>query len=123
MDQRHYTHLLLSRYGLSEAKPFTTPAVVKDDGVSKSIVGSLLYAAIATRPDIAQAVRAVSKFNSCPTKAHLTATKQILHYEQRTLAGLLYKKSDDNNPIGSDADWAENKDNGHSTTGLCLEEL
>ena len=39
------------------------------------MVGSLLYASIATRPVILQAVGAVSKFNSCPTEAHLTAIK------------------------------------------------
>ena len=93
MHQRRYILTLLDKYGLSEAKPSTTPAdinvkLVKHDGVSKyvdqviyqSMVGSLLYAATATRPDNAQAVGAVSKFNSCPTKAYLTAVKQILRY-------------------------------------------
>ena len=93
MHQRQYIHSLLERYGLSQAKPSTTPAdtkvkLVKDDGVSKlvdpicyqSMVGSLLYAAITTRPDIAQAVGTVSKFKSCPTEAHLTAVKRILRY-------------------------------------------
>ena len=74
MHQRQYIHSLLERYGLSQAKLSTTPAdtkvkLVKDDGVSKlvdpicyqSMVGSLLYAAIATRPDIAQAVGTVSE--------------------------------------------------------------
>ena len=88
MHQRQYIYSLLERYGLSQAKLSTTPAdtkvkLVKDDGVSKLIdpicyqlmVGSLLYAAIATRPNIVQAVGAVSKFKSCPTEAHLTAVK------------------------------------------------
>ena len=44
------------------------------------MVGSLLYAAIATRPDVAQAVGVVSKFCSKPTEAHLTAAKRILRY-------------------------------------------
>ena len=39
------------------------------------MVGSLLYAFIATRADIGKAVGTVSKFNSCPTKAHLTVAK------------------------------------------------
>ena len=89
MHQRRYILTLLDKYGLSEAKPFTTPAdisvkLVKDDGVSKSVdqviyqsmVGSLIYAAAATRPNIAQAVGAMSKFNSCSTEAHLTAVKR-----------------------------------------------
>ena len=107
MDQRQS---LLKRYGLSQAKTATTPAdinvkLVKDTGVSKpvnqvnyqSMVGSLLYASIASRPDIAQVVGAVSKFNSCPTEAHLTAVKQIFHYLKGTInLCIKYEKSADN---------------------------
>ena len=132
MHQRQYIQSLLERYGLSQAKTSTTPAdinvkLVKDDGMSKpvdpvfyqSMVGSLLYAAIATRPDISQAVGAVSKFNSCPTEAHLTAVKRIVRYLKRTInLGLKYDRSDDSSLIGfSDADWAGDMDNRHSTTG------
>ena len=42
-----------------------------------SLVGSLLHAARATRPDIAHAVGVVSKFNAAPTQTHLTAVKRI----------------------------------------------
>ena len=44
-----------------------------------------MYASIATRPDIAQAVGAVSKFNSCPTEAHLNAVKRTFHYLKGTI--------------------------------------
>ena len=126
MHQKQYIQLLLERYGLLQAKVASTPAdvnvrLVKDDGSGlladpvhyQSMVGSLLYAAIATRPDIAQAVGAVSKFNSCPTQTHLTAVKgRIIDL------GLMYKQTDDNSLIGfSDADWAGDMDNRHSTTG------
>lgn len=79
-------------YHVSEAKSSSTPAdinvkLLKDDGAGKladpvcdQSMGSLLYAAIATRPYIAQAVEAVSKFNSFPTETHLTGVKRILHY-------------------------------------------
>ena len=85
---------------------------VKDEGMSKpvdpvfyqSMVGSLLYAAIATRTDISQAVGAVSKFNSCPTEAHLTAVKRVFRYLEGTInLGLKYERSD--------ADWARDMDN------------
>ena len=90
LHQKQYITSLLERFGLTEAKTVSTPSdvnvqLVKDDGVSKdvdsvkyqSMVGSLLYAAMATRPDIGQAVGAVSKFSSKPTEAHMTAVKRI----------------------------------------------
>ena len=48
----------------------------------QSMVGSLLYVATATRPDIAQAVGEVSKFNARPNEAHLTAMKRIFCYHK-----------------------------------------
>ena len=132
MDQRQYIQSLLKRYGLSQAKSATTPAdvnvkLVKNDGVSKpvnqvnyqSMVGSLLYASIATRPDIAQAVGTVSKFNSCPTEAHLTAVKRIFRYLKGTInLCIKYERSADNCLVGfSDADWAGDMNDRHSTTG------
>ena len=95
----------------------------KEDGVSRlsyqSIVGSLLYAAITTRPYIDQAVGVVSKFCANPTQSHLTATKRILRYLKGTVyLGLSYKKCADGNLIGySDADWAGDVDDHHSTSG------
>lgn len=81
LHQEQYIQRLLEKYGLTEAKISSTPADIsvrleKDDGVSKevdpiayqSMVGSLLYAACATCPDIAHVVGAVSKFNSSRQK-------------------------------------------------------
>ena len=132
MHQRQYILNLLTKYGLTEAKTVSTPAdmsvkLKKDDGFSKevnsvsyqSMVGSLLYAAIATRPDISQAVGVASKFCSKPTEAHLTAVKRILRYLKGTLnLAIRYQKSENNPLIGySDADWAGDLDDRHSTTG------
>ena len=88
---------MLGKYGLTEAKTIPTPAhlsvkLIEDDGVSKEVnsityqlmVGNLLYAAMATRPDIAQAVGIVSKFNSKPAEVHLTAVKRILRFPSGT---------------------------------------
>ena len=76
MHQKQYILKMLEKYNLTGAKSVSTPAdpnvkLCKDDEVSKpvdlvlyqSVVGSLLYVAIATRPDISQAVGVVSKFN------------------------------------------------------------
>ena len=99
----------------------------KEDGFSRpvdvtsyqSIVGSLLYAAIATHPDIAQAVGVVSRFCGNPTQNHLTATKRILRYLKATAyLGLSYKKCADGNLIGySDVDWAGDIDYHPSNSG------
>ena len=98
LSQKQYIQKLLKKYGLDDANPVSTPMdlnvrLVADDGSSKltdkiryqSMVGSLLYVAVATRPDISQAVRVVSKFNSAPTEAHLNAVKRILRYLKGTL--------------------------------------
>ena len=124
---------MLEKYGLTEAKVASTPAdlcvkLEKDDEVStqvdpityQSMVGTLLYAACATRPDIAHAVGAVSKFKSKPTEAHLTAVKRILRYLKGTTSlALKYQKSESLSLIGySDADWASDRDDRHSMSGI-----
>jgi len=74
-----------------------------------------LHTAIATRQDIAQAVGVVSKFNSTPTEVHLIAVKRILRYLKGAASlEIKYQKSD--NTGYSDADWAGDCDNCHSTT-------
>ena len=132
IHQKQYISRMLEKYSLMDANPVTTPAdpnvkLVKNDGVSKrvdsvnyqSIVGSLLYAAVATRPDIAQSVSAVSKFNAEPTESHLTAAKRILRYLKGTIdLCLMYQKTGDTELRAySDADWAGDHDDRHSTSG------
>ena len=128
MHQKQYILLMLEKYGLLDAKSVSTPAdlnvkLCKDDEVSKpvnsmmyqSMVESLLYVAVA---DISQAVGTVSKFNSSPSEAHLTAVKRILHYLKGTLdVTLKFKKTDDDKLIGfSDADYAGDLDDRRSTS-------
>lgn len=72
----------------------------------------------ATRPDIAHAVGVVSKFNSEPTEAHLTAVKRIFRYLKGTLDLVLQYEATGRDLMGySDADWASDLDNRHSTSG------
>lgn len=132
LQEKHYIEAILRKYGMDNANPVATPAdanvkLRKSDGVSKpvhqhiyqSMVGSLLYAAMATRPDIAQAVSAVSKFNANLDASHLTAVKRILRYlKGRVNLALKYERSDCKALIGySDADWAGDQDDRWSTTG------
>ena len=70
-------------------------------------MGSLLYLATRTRPDITYAVSNVARFASNPTTQHWTAVKRIFRYLRGTIhLGLLYKGSDSTEVVGySNADW------------------
>lgn len=132
LDQSHYIQQVLNRYGMNNCNPVSTPSdlntkLVKDDGQSKTvdanlyraIVGSLLYISIATRPDIANAVGVVSRFNSSPNQQHMTAVKRIMRYLKGTIdMKLKYMMSSDNLITGyADADWAGDQDTRKSTSG------
>ena len=49
-----------------------------------SIVGSLMYAMVCTRPDIAHVVGVLSRFMSKPGKEHWTAVKRVFKYLRGT---------------------------------------
>ena len=57
-----------------------------------SVVGSLMYAMVCTRPDIAHAVGVLSRFMSKPGKEHWTAVKRVFRYLRGTSDyGLCYQ--------------------------------
>ena len=121
---------MLDKYGMGNCNPASTPAatdlkLIKEDGSKsvdqsqyQSMIGSLLYLAVGTRPDIAFAVGAVSKFNSCPTESHLTAVKRIFRYlKGSSQMGIKYSGS--NVLVGyADASWGSDHDDRHSTSGV-----
>ena len=132
LSQKQYIEKLLQRYGLQDANPVSTPVdlnvkLVADDGHIKpvekvqyqSMAGSLVYASFATGPDVSQAVGVLSKFNFAPIEAHLTAAKHVLRYLKGTInLSFHYKQTENSDIVGfSDADWASDMDNRHSTTG------
>ena len=47
-------------------------------------VGSLMYAVVATRPDIAYAVSYLARFMSNPGRAHWEAVKRVIRYLKGT---------------------------------------
>jgi hypothetical protein len=58
----------------------------------QSAVGSLMYAMLGTRPDLAFAVSVISRFSSNPTNAHWTAVKRVFRYIASTLGmGLVFR--------------------------------
>ena len=87
----------------------------------RSIFGKLMYAMVATRPDISFVVGLLGRYLLCPTTLHLSAAKSVLGYLKGTLKVSLQcsRGSDESKlPLQSyvDSDFAST-DNRRSTTG------
>ena len=86
-----------------------------------SAVGSLMYAMVCTRPDIAHAVGVVSRFLSNPGKDHWEAVKWILRYLRG--ASRVCLKFGENQTIldgYTDVDMAGDVDSRKSTSGYLM---
>merc|ERR1712080_750413 len=109
LTQAQYIKKILARFGMEKAKPVGTSLgshfkLSKDHSPTSeqdkrymaiipysSVVGSLMYAMVCTRPDLAHAVGVVSRYMSNPGKEHWQAVKWILRYLCGTSSvGLLY---------------------------------
>src|SRR5271170_1037327 len=78
----------------------------------QAMVGSLMYAMLCTRPDLAYAIQQLSQFNSNPTNAHFQAAKRVFRYLQSTqTTGLIYN-GNITSPVQCycDADYAADGD-------------
>jgi hypothetical protein len=89
----------------------------------KTLVGSISYISLNTRPDISFATSIVAQYLANPGLRHWIAGKRILYYLKGTLdLGLLYKRT--NQPLllrgFSYANWAGSLDNRHSTSVYCF---
>ena len=59
----------------------------------RELIGALLWIALLTRPDIANAVRAVARYCSAPKLIHWKAARSILGYAVRTSSfGIYFQK-------------------------------
>jgi hypothetical protein len=82
-----------------------------------STVGSLMYAMVCTRPDIAHAVGVVSRYMKNPGKEHWEAVKYILRYLRGTANHALCFGGSETVLQGYvDSDMAVDKDSRRSTT-------
>ena len=84
-----------------------------------SAVGSLMYAQVCTRPDIAFAISVLGRYLSKPGVGHWQAAKRVMRYLQGTRDYLLtFKRSDHLEVIGySDSDYGGCPDDYKSTSG------
>lgn len=102
LSQEKYVERVIKRFNMDKAKPVSIPlgnqfklskksfppSKKEIEKMSKvpysSAVGSLMYAMVCTRSDIAHAVGTVSRFLSNPGKEHWEAVKWILRYLKGT---------------------------------------
>ena len=133
LRQSTYINDVATRFGVSNAKAPRLPAEPNEhlsvsDGVKldaaahatyRSLVGSLLYVSVGTRPDISSALRAVSCFLSSPTSTHLHAPMRILRYLKGTAEkGIKYSPLGNDKFISyADADFANDPDLRRSVSG------
>lgn len=84
-----------------------------------SAIGSLMYAQVCTRPDIAFIVGVLGRYLSNPGVDHWNAAKRVMRYLKRTKDYMLtYRRSDRLEIIGySDSDFAGCQDTKRSTSG------
>jgi ATP-binding cassette subfamily B (MDR/TAP) protein 1 len=83
-----------------------------------SAVGSLIYAMVATRPDIAFAVGVVSRYMANPGKKHWEAVKGIMRYLKGTKDLCICFGKQKASVVGfTDADYAGHADCRKSTSG------
>ena len=132
LDQKTMAAQLVSKYGLDDGKPRGVPlsksielsrdtgeALDKDVYTYTNLVGSMLYMSVCTRPDIAQAVGALSKFMAAPTTTHWQAATGVLRYLAGSKCfGITYGASAETIVGYTDADYAGDVDTRRSTTGF-----
>lgn len=89
----------------------------------REAVGSMMYLAISTRPDIAYAVGVLSRFSSNPGLSHWKAVKHLMRYLNATMdLKLTYAptRSPDRFTTYSDADFGGCDDSKRSTSGFVV---
>lgn len=134
LSQAGYIEKVIRDFDLSGLSPVKTPMDPQehleksDEGYEateylrkwyQSAVGSLMYAMLGTRPDLAYAVSVVSRYSSNPNDKHQKAVKRIFRYLNGTIDLTLTYRGDLMPLNGyTDADWAGDRDTRRSTSGF-----
>jgi len=89
-----------------------------------SAIGSIMYAMLCTRPDVAYALSVASRYQSNPGEAHWVAAKNILKYFRRTKDKFLVYGGEEELVVNgyTDASFQTDKDDFRSQSGFvfCL---
>ena len=138
LGQQAYIEQILDCFDLSQARVATIPMEVGIDlsfdspqvsAISltdtektkyREMIGSLMYAAVMTRPDIAFAVSHLSQYLDAPRITHLLAVTRVFRYLSGTRDLKLVLGGPNSTIIGySDSDWAS-QIHRHSISGFAF---
>lgn len=131
MSHPHLITTLVDGHGLGSCKANRLSMgpslrLTKDEGgpledrvVYAEVVGSLLYLAVTTRPDMAYAAGVLSRFMSAPRELHWSAAKSVLRYLRGTMeVGVTFGgRTSEGVRSYVDADYTGDVDSRKSTTG------
>lgn len=133
IDQEKYIKDMLKRFKMEDCNAVSTPMEMKckltkpdiEDAIEvpfQELIGSLLFLARVTRPDILYAVNYLSKFNNCHGQEQWVAAKRILRYLKGTIGKkIVYSRGSQNDVKITgfcDADFAGDPEDRRSTTGF-----
>jgi len=91
INQNMYIKDLLKRFGMVHVKEADTPIWTSKFNMDENVknvdtikywgmIGSLLYVAAASRPDIMFCICLCARFQACPKESHITINKHIFRY-------------------------------------------
>jgi hypothetical protein len=133
LGQVSYINEILARFGMNDSHAVSTPVALGtkleptggddeqfDSHTYSSAIGSLMYAMLGTRPDIAYAVSMLSQFSANPSEKHWGAVKRVFRYLRGTSTyTLVYDGKKSVNGIHGycDSDYAGDIQTRRSTSG------
>jgi hypothetical protein len=94
--------------GLAELLPYEGEALYYEINLYQRKIGTLLYAAVITRPDVAFAVSCLARFNLNPSPQHQAAADRVIEYLLATKDYALKLGGEDGMATWSDASFADN---------------
>jgi hypothetical protein len=105
---------------VTNKKPLLEENAEKESFPYREAVGSLIYLAVTSRPDISYAVNQVAQHSENPNRSHWTAVKRIISYlKGTTQLGIQFDGRYNKAITGfTDADYAGDLDTRRSTTGF-----
>uniref|UniRef100_A0ABD2WZE0 Reverse transcriptase Ty1/copia-type domain-containing protein n=1 Tax=Trichogramma kaykai TaxID=54128 RepID=A0ABD2WZE0_9HYME len=139
LKQSEYIEKILEKFKMTECKPQETPMITRQakkiesknpekqkemitpfHGPFREAIGSLLYLAGVTRPDIAYAVNLLSRRQIAPTTSDWTEVKRIFRYLRGSInEGLVYRANGDEMKVYTDSSFGDCEES-KSTSGYII---